>query len=67
MRRSASCTRAMSAVLAVLSAARGDSLRCDTPGVAQLIIPSKFAQTPDAKKLGLEGAGEGHASLDRAR
>jgi len=42
------------AALGALSAARGADLRCDTPGVAQLVIADTFAQNPNAKKLGLE-------------
>jgi hypothetical protein len=28
--------------------------RCDTPGVAQILIPGLFAENPSAQKLGLE-------------
>jgi len=35
-------------------ATRGADLRCDTPGVAQLVVADTFAQNPSAKKLGLE-------------
>jgi hypothetical protein len=45
------------AALGGLSAARGADLRCDTPGVAQLVIADTFAQNPSAKKLGLEVTG----------
>jgi hypothetical protein len=34
--------------------AHGTEMKCDTPGVAQMVIPDLFAKNPGAKKLGLE-------------
>jgi hypothetical protein len=42
------------AALVGLPAARGADLRCDTAGIAQMLIPDTFAQNSSAKKLGLE-------------
>jgi hypothetical protein len=33
--------------------ARSSAIRCDAPGVAQMVIPDMFAKNPSAKKLGL--------------
>jgi hypothetical protein len=34
--------------------ARAADLACDTPGIAQMIIPDLFNNNPSAQKLGLE-------------
>jgi hypothetical protein len=34
--------------------ARAADLACDTPGIAQMIIPDLFTHNPSAQKLGLE-------------
>jgi hypothetical protein len=36
------------------SPTNAESLRCDTPGVAQFVIADMFANNPSAQKLGLE-------------
>jgi hypothetical protein len=54
------------AALGGLSAARGADLRCDTPGVAQLVIADTFAQDPSAKKLGLEVTGVTMLGVDES-
>jgi len=54
------------AALGVLSAARGADLRCDTPGVAQLVVADTFAQNPSAKKLGLEVTSVTMLSIDES-
>jgi hypothetical protein len=33
---------------------RAGDASCDTPGVAQMVIPDMFAKNPSAQKLGLE-------------
>ena len=48
-------------------ATRGADLRCDTPGVAQLVVADTFAQNPSAKKLGLEVAGVTMLSVDESK
>ena len=47
-------------------AARGADLRCDTPGVAQLVVADTFAQNPSAKKLGLEVTSVTMLSVDES-
>jgi hypothetical protein len=42
--------------IAESSVAHGAELRCNTPGVAQLVVPHLLAEDPSAKKLGLEVA-----------
>jgi hypothetical protein len=54
------------AALGALSAARGADLSCNTPGVAQLVIPDTFAQNPSAKKLGLKVTGITILSVDES-
>ena len=47
-------------------ATRGADLRCDTPGVAQLVVADTFAQNPSAKKLGLEVTSVTMLSVDES-
>ena len=47
-----------------LAVPQGADLRCDSPGIAQKIVPFMFAESPSAKKLGLEAANVKFLSLD---
>src|SRR4051794_18751327 len=47
-----------------LTVAQGADLRCDSPGIAQKIVPFMFAESASAKKLGLEAAKVKFLSLD---
>jgi hypothetical protein len=58
------CAVIAAALGLTLSAARGADVRCDTPGVAQLLIPDAFAQNPGAKNLDLEATSVKVLSVD---